>query len=173
MKRSRRPFRFNNICRGVWVPAFAGTTEKLNRRAERQQGSPHKYIFSASTDDSTPSFAKFVASHSPAHFRPWSLLTYSFFHESFGHLLVNVFYLWIFGGGVEEAVGVLLRVRDAHPVQLHELGVAADVGDHEEGAHGSSLHRGQASTGVRPGSDPGSAVLPKTSCFRSGPVTRM
>jgi membrane associated rhomboid family serine protease len=41
----------------------------------------------------------------PAHFRPWSLLTYSFFHESFGHLLVNIFYLWVFGGGVEEAVG--------------------------------------------------------------------
>lgn len=41
----------------------------------------------------------------PARFNILTLFTYSFFHESFGHLLMNVFYLWVFGGGVEEAVG--------------------------------------------------------------------
>ena len=41
----------------------------------------------------------------PTHFRLHSLVTYAFFHESYGHLLVNLFYLWVFGAGVEEAVG--------------------------------------------------------------------
>src|SRR3977135_1250356 len=31
-----------------------------------------RYTLSISTDDSTPSLAKFFASQSPAHFRPWS-----------------------------------------------------------------------------------------------------
>jgi len=41
----------------------------------------------------------------PAHFQPFSLLTYSFFHDGLGHLLTNLFYLWVFGAGVEEVVG--------------------------------------------------------------------
>lgn len=41
----------------------------------------------------------------PAHFRPLTLLTYSFFHDGFAHLLVNLLYLWVFGAGVEEAIG--------------------------------------------------------------------
>lgn len=41
----------------------------------------------------------------PARFSPFSLLSYMFFHENIAHMLVNVFYLWVFGAGVEEAVG--------------------------------------------------------------------
>lgn len=41
----------------------------------------------------------------PAHFRAVNLLTYSFFHDGFAHLLVNLLYLWVFGAGVEAAVG--------------------------------------------------------------------
>jgi membrane associated rhomboid family serine protease len=44
----------------------------------------------------------------PAHFRPLTLFTYAFFHANPGHLLVNMLFLWVFGSGVEEAVG---RVR--------------------------------------------------------------
>ncbi len=41
----------------------------------------------------------------PAHFHPLTLFTYMFLHASWVHLLVNLFYLWVFGAGVEEAVG--------------------------------------------------------------------
>lgn len=41
----------------------------------------------------------------PAHFRPINLLSYIFFHDGFPHLLVNLFYLWVFGAGVEAAIG--------------------------------------------------------------------
>jgi adenylate kinase len=41
--------------------------------------------------------------------------------------------------GLQEAIRVLLRVREAHPVQLHEAGVAADVRDQEQGAHRAIL----------------------------------
>lgn len=41
----------------------------------------------------------------PARFRFGSLLTYTFVHAGLGHLLINLFYLWVFGAGVEEAVG--------------------------------------------------------------------
>src|SRR5579862_1247327 len=41
----------------------------------------------------------------PAHFRPISLFTYMFVHESIGHLVLNMFYLWVFGAGVEAALG--------------------------------------------------------------------
>jgi membrane associated rhomboid family serine protease len=41
----------------------------------------------------------------PAHFRPINLLTYTFFHDGWAHLLVNLLYLWVFGAGVEAAVG--------------------------------------------------------------------
>jgi membrane associated rhomboid family serine protease len=41
----------------------------------------------------------------PAHFSLLSLFTYTFLHENIGHLLINLFYLWVFGAGVEEAVG--------------------------------------------------------------------
>ncbi|MCS6777109.1 MAG: rhomboid family intramembrane serine protease [Chloroherpetonaceae bacterium] len=36
---------------------------------------------------------------------PWAFLTYVFLHVGFAHLLINAFYLWVFGGGVEAAVG--------------------------------------------------------------------
>jgi len=41
----------------------------------------------------------------PSHFRPTGLLTFSFFHDGFTHLFVNLLYLWVFGAGVEAAVG--------------------------------------------------------------------
>ena len=41
----------------------------------------------------------------PAHFEMITLLTYLFLHESFGHLLVNLFYLITFGAGAEAALG--------------------------------------------------------------------
>jgi membrane associated rhomboid family serine protease len=41
----------------------------------------------------------------PAHLNPLTLLTYSFFHADLSHLLINVFFLWVFGAGVEDAVG--------------------------------------------------------------------
>ncbi len=41
----------------------------------------------------------------PGQFHPYTLLTYSFFHSGIGHLLLNVFYLWLFGAGVEAAIG--------------------------------------------------------------------
>jgi len=41
----------------------------------------------------------------PGHFRPLTLFTYPFVHESVGHLLINLFYLWVFGAGVEDAIG--------------------------------------------------------------------
>ncbi len=41
----------------------------------------------------------------PAHFNPINLLTYPFFHEGIGHVLMNAFYLYVFGAAVEEAVG--------------------------------------------------------------------
>lgn len=41
----------------------------------------------------------------PARFNPLDLLTYSFFHDGPAHLLANLFYLWVFGAGVEEAIG--------------------------------------------------------------------
>ena len=43
----------------------------------------------------------------PAHFEALTLLTYLFFHESFGHLVVNLFYLGTFGAGAEAALGRL------------------------------------------------------------------
>src|SRR5580692_7596370 len=41
----------------------------------------------------------------PGRFRPYTLLTYMFVHESFWHLLLNLFFLWVFGAGVEAALG--------------------------------------------------------------------
>ncbi len=41
----------------------------------------------------------------PGHFNPLTLLTYSLFHDSLGHFLANAFYLWVFGAGIEAAVG--------------------------------------------------------------------
>ncbi len=41
----------------------------------------------------------------PIHFRPFTLITYTLPHANVGHLLVNLFYLWVFGAGVEGAVG--------------------------------------------------------------------
>lgn len=43
----------------------------------------------------------------PNNFKPLTLITYSFLHESLGHLLTNCFYLWVFGTAVEAAVGRL------------------------------------------------------------------
>jgi membrane associated rhomboid family serine protease len=41
----------------------------------------------------------------PLHFRPLTLMTYPFFHDGFTHLLVNLLYLWVFGAGIEAAIG--------------------------------------------------------------------
>jgi len=41
----------------------------------------------------------------PLSFHPLTLLTYTFFHAGIAHLVVNLFYLYVFGAGVEEAVG--------------------------------------------------------------------
>jgi membrane associated rhomboid family serine protease len=41
----------------------------------------------------------------PARFNPLTLLSYSFFHANLSHLLINIFFLWVFGAGVEDAVG--------------------------------------------------------------------
>jgi hypothetical protein len=49
----------------VSLRAWADGSAKLRTTFEIQ-----RYILSTSIDDSTPSLAKFFASHSPAHFRP-------------------------------------------------------------------------------------------------------
>jgi len=41
----------------------------------------------------------------PAMLRPWSLVTYSLLHEDVLHLSVNMLFLWVFGGSVEDALG--------------------------------------------------------------------
>lgn len=41
----------------------------------------------------------------PERFHPLTLFTYTFFHAGIAHLVVNLFYLYVFGAGVEEAVG--------------------------------------------------------------------
>ena len=41
----------------------------------------------------------------PLHFRLLNLFTYPFFHDGIAHLLVNLLYLWVFGAGVEAAIG--------------------------------------------------------------------
>ncbi|HLJ55530.1 MAG TPA: rhomboid family intramembrane serine protease [Chthonomonadaceae bacterium] len=43
----------------------------------------------------------------PQRFQPLTLLTYSFIHVGPAHLLINLFYLYVFGAGVEDAVGRL------------------------------------------------------------------
>lgn len=44
----------------------------------------------------------------PLRFHPLTLFTYLFFHVGIAHLLINLFYLYVFGAGVEDAVG---RIR--------------------------------------------------------------
>lgn len=41
----------------------------------------------------------------PANLHLLNLFTYSFLHIGLAHLLLNLFFLWVFGGGVESAVG--------------------------------------------------------------------
>ena len=41
----------------------------------------------------------------PLRFHPLTLFTYIFFHIGVAHLVINLFYLYVFGAGVEEAVG--------------------------------------------------------------------
>lgn len=38
-------------------------------------------------------------------FGPWQLITYMFLHAGFGHVLFNLFALWIFGQGIENFWG--------------------------------------------------------------------
>ena len=38
-------------------------------------------------------------------FAPWQLVTMAFLHGGFGHILFNLFGLWMFGGVVERALG--------------------------------------------------------------------
>jgi membrane associated rhomboid family serine protease len=39
-------------------------------------------------------------------FEPWQVVTYGFLHGSFPHIAFNMFALWMFGGPVENALGV-------------------------------------------------------------------
>ncbi len=41
----------------------------------------------------------------PDHFQFFALLTYPLFHDSLSHFCVNAFFLWVFGTGIEAAVG--------------------------------------------------------------------
>jgi membrane associated rhomboid family serine protease len=38
-------------------------------------------------------------------FKPWQMFTYMFMHGDFGHLLFNMFALWMFGGAIENSWG--------------------------------------------------------------------
>jgi membrane associated rhomboid family serine protease len=38
-------------------------------------------------------------------FEPWQLLSYGFFHGSFGHLFFNMFAVWMFGLAIEQTWG--------------------------------------------------------------------
>jgi membrane associated rhomboid family serine protease len=38
-------------------------------------------------------------------FRPWQLVSYSFLHDGFTHLLFNMFALWMFGPEIERLMG--------------------------------------------------------------------
>lgn len=38
-------------------------------------------------------------------FQPWQLVTSAFLHGGFGHILFNMFGLWMFGGAIERAMG--------------------------------------------------------------------
>ena len=38
-------------------------------------------------------------------FQPWQLVTSAFLHGGFGHILFNMFGLWMFGGAIERALG--------------------------------------------------------------------
>ena len=38
-------------------------------------------------------------------FKPWQIITYMFMHGNFGHLVFNMFALWMFGAAVENAWG--------------------------------------------------------------------
>ena len=46
----------------------------------------------------------------PANFHLYSLLTYMFLQAGFIHLLLNMFFLWVFGAGVEDAIGSLRTI---------------------------------------------------------------
>src|SRR5947207_4514850 len=41
----------------------------------------------------------------PGSFRWYTLLTYSLLHDDIFHLSVNMLFLWVFGGSVEDALG--------------------------------------------------------------------
>ncbi len=41
----------------------------------------------------------------PAHFYPWQLITYQFMHGDFSHILLNMFFLWMFGMEIEHSMG--------------------------------------------------------------------
>jgi membrane associated rhomboid family serine protease len=41
----------------------------------------------------------------PLSFEPWQIVTYSFLHGGFGHLFVNMFALYMFGGELERLWG--------------------------------------------------------------------
>jgi membrane associated rhomboid family serine protease len=41
----------------------------------------------------------------PADPRPWAFITYGFLHGGFAHILGNLYFLWIFGDNVEDALG--------------------------------------------------------------------
>ena len=73
-----------------------------------------------------------IATGGQVGFEPWQLLTYSFLHGGFVHLLFNMFALYMFGGALEEVVGprrytayYLVSVLAAAITQLIVMGLAA------------------------------------------------
>lgn len=71
-----------------------------------------------------------------AHFWPWQVVTYSFLHGGFGHVLFNMFALWMFGVQIENAWGsrrfaiyYFVSVIGAGIIQLVVATLAAKSGD--------------------------------------------
>src|SRR5437667_12771343 len=62
LKRSSRPFRSNNIRRGVWVPAFAGTTMVASSGLALQH-LPLRQIAHQLADAERPGFALVATAH--------------------------------------------------------------------------------------------------------------
>jgi membrane associated rhomboid family serine protease/Zn-finger nucleic acid-binding protein len=64
----------------------------------------HLLVFVASGGERALRFA-LVPARFFAGEQPWALLTHAFLHGGFGHLLGNLYFLWIFGDNVEDRLG--------------------------------------------------------------------